>query len=88
MTTVEGTPQVNEDWSAIFARQRRDRLYDAIVEFLHDDDVDAKETYDEMLKAVTDEIAFYKKKIKKAEDLRDLMLGYRHVDFNDIPDRY
>lgn len=77
----------DQDWQAEYARQRRDRMQDAIDDYLQDDKISAHRTYEEMLCCIHDVIRYHKKNLKKAEDLRDLMLGYRNIDLN-LPERY
>jgi len=70
-----------------YSKQRRDRMQDAIDDYLNDDKVDARQTYEEILVTVNDVIDYHKKNLKKAEDLRSLMLGYRDTGIN-LPERY
>ena len=84
--TIEGRPEIQYDWEAEYARQRRDRMQDAIDDYLQDDKVTARRAYEEILCCVNDVIKYHKDNLKKAEDLRDL-LGYRNIDLN-LPERY
>lgn len=77
----------DQDWQAEYARQRRDRMQDAIDDYLQDDKVTARRAYEEILCCVNDVITYHKNNLKKAEDLRHLMLGYRNIDLN-LPERY
>ena len=88
--TIEGRPEIKvpEDyWEKEYARQRKDRMQDAIDDYLQDERVSARQTYEEMLCGIQDVIKYHKENLKKAEELRDLMLGYRPVDLN-LPERY
>lgn len=85
--TIEGRPDIQHDWEAEYAKQRKDRMQDAIDDYLQDEKVTARRTYEEMLCCVHDVIKYHKDNLKKAEDLRDLMLGYRNIDLN-LPERY
>lgn len=85
--TIEGRPEIQHDWEAEYAKQRKDRMQDAIDDYLQDEKVEARQTYEEMLCCIQDVISYHKKNLKKAEDLRDLMLGYRNIDLN-LPERY
>ena len=85
--TIEGRPEIQHDWQAEYAKQRKDRMQDAIDDYLQDEKVEARQTYEEMLCCIQDVISYHKKNLKKAEDLRDLMLGYRNIDLN-LPERY
>jgi predicted house-cleaning noncanonical NTP pyrophosphatase (MazG superfamily) len=88
--TIEGRPEikVSEDyWEKEYARQRKDRMQDAIDDYLQDEKVDPRQAYEEILCCIQDVISHHKKNLKKSEELRDLMLGYRPVDLN-LPERY
>ena len=85
--TIEGRPEIQYDWEAEYARQRRDRMQDASDDYLQDDKVTARRANEEILCCVNDVIKYHKDNLKKAEDLRDLMLGYRNIDLN-LPERY
>ena len=88
--TVEGRPEIkvsDDYWQQEYSRQRRDRMQDAIDDYLQDEKVSARQAYEEMLCCVHDVIKYHKDNLKKAEDLRDLMLGYRNIDIN-LPERY
>lgn len=89
--TIEGRPEIQHDWDKEYAKQRRGRMVDAIEDFLQDENVDSRQTYEEMLQCIQELIDFHKKNLKKVEGLRDLMLGYRDIDSLDdlkLPERY
>lgn len=87
--TIEGRPEIQHDWDKEYAQQRRSRMVDAIEDFLQDEKVDSRQTYEEMLQCIQELIDFHKKNLKKVEGLRDLMLGYRNIDLDlDFPERY
>lgn len=89
--TIEGRPEIQHDWDKEYAKQRRDRMVDAIEDFLQDENVDSRQTYEEMLQCIQELIDFHKKNLKKVEGLRNLMLGYRDIDSLDdlqLPERY
>ena len=75
------------DWSAEYSTQRKDRMQDAIEDYLHDSKVDARRTYEEMLSCIDDTIKHHKENLEKAVSLKQLMLGYRDIDLN-LPERY
>ena len=88
--TIEGRPEIqvpDDYWQNEYAKQRKDRMQDAIDDYLQDEKVSARQTYEEMLCGINDVIKYHKKNLKKAEELRDLMLGYRNIDLN-LPERY
>ena len=67
-------------WEKEYARQRKDRMQDCIDDYLNDDKVDARRTYEEILSCVDDVINYHKKQYEKAVSLKTLMLGYRECD--------
>ncbi len=67
------------DWSAEYSRQRKDRMQDAIEDYLHDSKVDARRTYEEMLSCIDDTIKHHEENLEKAVSLKELMLGYRDI---------
>lgn len=75
------------DWPAHYSIQRKDRMQDAIDDYLHDPKVDARRTYEEILSCVDDIIKHHKENLEKAVSLKELMLGYRNIDLN-LPERY
>lgn len=84
--TTEGRPKFeNSDqyWSNEYARQRKDRMQDAIDDYLQDDKVPARQTYEEMLSCVDDVIKYHKKSMARAVELKTLMMGHREIDFFD-----
>jgi len=77
---VEERPNIknsDEYWTASYATQRKDRMQDAIDDYLQDSKVDARRTYEEMLSCIDDVIEYHKCNYEKAKRLRELMLGNR-----------
>ena len=66
-----------EDVLKTYAEQRRDRMADAIGDYLTDEDVDARQAYEEMLAEVQTWIDYHQKFLVKAQNLYALMLGER-----------
>ena len=81
--TIEGRPELNVDWNAEYEKQRKNRMQDAIDDYLQDDKVSARQTYEEMLSCVQDVIDYHKKEMDKAVALRSLMMGHREVNLDD-----
>ena len=75
-----------------YEEQRKCRMQDAIDDYLQDDKVSSRQTYEEMLSCIDDVIQYHQKEYVKARELYDLMLSNRPVDFDDIraklPERY
>tara|TARA_B100000902_G_scaffold201730_1_gene192229 strand:- start:1570 stop:1923 length:354 start_codon:yes stop_codon:yes gene_type:complete len=67
-----------------YAEQRKDRLQDAIDDYLNDEKVSGRQAYEEMLSCINDVIKFHKNSMDRAVVLRDLMMGHREVDLNDF----
>ena len=68
------------NWKNEYSKQRKDRMQDAIDDYLNDDKVSARQTYEEMLSGVDDVIKYHKTSMERAVDLKELMLGHRAVD--------
>jgi hypothetical protein len=70
-----------------YSIQRRNRMGDCLDDYLNDPKVDPRQIYEEMLSCLNDNIKYQEESLKKAVDLKELMLGYRHIDLN-LPERY
>ena len=68
------------DWQEKYSDQRKDRMQDAIDDYLNDDQVDARRAYEEILSCVDDVINHHKKQYDKAVELKSLLLGNRDCD--------
>jgi len=62
-----------------YAKQRRDRMGDAIGDYLTDESVDARQAYEEILTEVQYWIDYHKKFLVKAQNLYALMSGERPI---------
>lgn len=85
---IEGRPELknsDEFWKTMYSQQRKERMQDAIDDYLNDDEVDARRTYEEILSCVDDVINYHKKQLDKAVALKSLMMGHRSFDI-DIKD--
>ena len=60
-----------------YAQQRRDRMADAIGDYLTDEDVDARQAYEEILAEIQTWIDYHQKFLVKAQNLYALMQGKR-----------
>jgi len=58
-----------------YNEQRKDRMQDAVDDYLCDHDVSAQFAYDEMLECVKSMMDYHKKEYTKAQELYDLMSG-------------
>lgn len=68
------------DWRAEYVIQRKDRMHDAIEDYLNDDKVDARRAYEEMLSCIDNTIQYHKSSQEKAVELKELMLGHRPME--------
>ena len=55
-------------------------MQDAIDDYLNDDKVSARQTYEEMLSCINDVIDYHRKSMNRAVKLKELMLGHRDID--------
>lgn len=58
-----------------YNEQRKDRMQDAIEDYLCDDETTAQFAYDEMLECVKNMMDYHQKEYVKAQELYDLMSG-------------
>lgn len=99
--TIEGRPELigtDEFLQKTYAAQRKDRMQDAIDDYLQDDKVSPRQTYEEMLSCVQDVIDYHRKCLDRALALKCLMMGHREVDdmdeladkwqYDKLPERY
>jgi len=79
------SPIINteEQMNAEYAAQRKDRMQDAIDDYLNDNKVSARQAYEEMLFGINDVIEYHKSALQRAEQLKSLMTGNREVDLGD-----
>mgnify|MGYP003333167768 CR=1 FL=1 len=54
MTTVEGRPTIVEDWEARYNEQRKDRLTDAVHDYLDDNDTSILQFYNDLRDILVD----------------------------------
>ena len=82
--TIEGRPDWTEEnqkfWNKTYAAQRKDRMQDAIDDYLQDDQVSSRQAYEEMLSCIQDVIDYHRKGMERATVLKSLMMGHREVD--------
>jgi len=76
--TTEGRPFLGPDNT--YEKQRQCRMQDAIDDYLNDDKVSARQTYEEMLSCINDVIDYHRKSMNRAVKLKELMLGHRDID--------
>ena len=77
MSQTERPFFVNPDKT--YAQQRKERMQDAIDDYLQDHEVSARQTYEEILSCVDDVIKYHEEAYTRARNLRSLILGERPV---------
>ena len=88
---IEGRPELqlpNDYWENEYAKQRKDRMQDAIDDYLQDNKVDARRAYEEILSCVDDVINYHKVNYDKAVQLKSLLLGHRECDILECADSF
>lgn len=80
--TIEGRPDFTKDWQQEFYNQRRDRLADAVGEYITCDNTDARQCYEEILAEIDAWVKYYSTGMKKATALKELLLGHRDVSMD------
>lgn len=87
--TINGRPEWTEEnqkfWNKTYNEQRKDRMQDAIDDYLQDDRVDIQQIYDDIMYCLQDVIDYHKRGMDRALTLKNLMMGNRTVDFVDDP---
>ena len=56
-----------------YAEQRKDRMRDAIGDYLSDDKVDARQAYEEILSEAQEWRDYHKENLQKAQEFLDLL---------------
>ena len=67
-----------------YEAQRKDRMGDAIGDYLTDEKIDARACYEDMLTEVQSWIDYHRKFLQKAETLKELMMGQRPDQLDDL----
>ena len=70
--TIEGRPEM-ELWQTQYAVQRKDRMGDAIGDYLSDDKVEARQAYEEILSEAIEWRDYHQKQLTKAQQFLDLI---------------
>tara|TARA_B000000557_G_scaffold221968_1_gene190529 strand:- start:316 stop:543 length:228 start_codon:yes stop_codon:yes gene_type:complete len=58
-----------------YSEQRKDRMQDAVDDYLTDHEITAKFAYEEMLECVKTMMNYHQREYDKAQELYNLMLG-------------
>jgi hypothetical protein len=78
--TVEGRPELNVDWNAEYARQRRSRMDDCLADYMGDEEVTPRQCYEDMLSVCDEWINYHQKELRRWAELKSLMMGNRGID--------
>lgn len=79
--TTEGRPEyVDVDWDKQYNKQRRNRLDDAISEYLNDDTkTDPRHCYEDILSVVQEWVDYHQNNLNRWNAFKSLMLGNRDI---------
>ena len=72
---TEGRPEVNVDWNAEYRKQRKDRLTDAVHDYLDDSDTSILEFYNDLRDIIVEMNNYHKTFAEKAEGALLLVHG-------------
>jgi hypothetical protein len=75
MTTVEGRPEIDFDWKAEYVKQRKDRLCDAVHDYLDDADTSILAFYNDLRDIIVEMNTYHKTFAEKAEGALLLVHG-------------
>ena len=76
--TIEGRPEIvgsEQYWKDEYSRQRKDRMQDAIDDYLQDDNISPQEVYNEIIHCVDDVINYHQKCLDRASQLKLFLKG-------------
>ena len=83
--TIEGRPELNVDWNAEYRRQRKDRLADAVHDYLDDSDTSILEFYNDLRDIITEMNTYHKTFAEKAEGALLLVNGKSKTEEFETP---
>ena len=86
--TIPGITDPNNLLQKTYEEQRQCRMQDAIDDYLQDDKVSSRQAYEEMLSCIDDVVKYHEKAYCRAVALRDLMMGHREVDLDDLSKKW
>ena len=86
--TIPGITDPNNLLQKTYEEQRQCRMQDAIDDYLQDDKVSSRQAYEEMLSCIDDVVKYHEKAYCRAVGLRDLMMGHREVDLDDLSKKW
>lgn len=90
--------ETKEYWAAEYSKQRRERLANAVADYLTCDKTSARQCYEEILAEIEETIAYYRSNMEKAKTLKAFLLGNsdgtadlgqpQFIQETNIPSRY
>jgi hypothetical protein len=72
---IEGRPEMNVDWEKQYRNQRKDRLTDAVHDYLDDKDTSILEFYNDLRDIIVEMNTYHKTFAEKAEGALLLVHG-------------
>jgi hypothetical protein len=72
---IDGRPNIQEDWEARYREQRKDRLTDAVHDYLDDKDTSILEFYNDLRDIIVEMNTYHKTFAEKAEGALLLVHG-------------
>lgn len=84
--TIEGRPPMNDfDWKKEYTKQRKDRLTDAVHDYLDDSDTTILEFYNDLRDIIVEMNNYHKTFAEKAEGALLLVHGKPNVENVETP---
>lgn len=80
--TIEGRPELNVDWDKEYSKQRKNRLQDAVDDYLQDGKVSSLTFYNDLKDCLQDIISYHETAGGRAKSAMELIMGHRPVDLN------
>lgn len=80
--TIEGRPNIQHDWNEEYARQRKDRLQDAVDDYLQDNKVSPLTFYNDLRDCLEDIVTYHETSKNRAQGALELIMGHRPVDLD------
>lgn len=71
------------DYKETYSSQRKDRMGDALLDYINDDDVTSRRVYEEILSEVDDLIQYHQNQLDKSRQLKSLLMGNRPDSLSD-----
>ena len=86
--TIEERPNIEYDWEAEYAKQRKDRLSDAIHDYLDDEKISTLAFYNDLQDVITEIISYHKTHCEKASSALLMIHGKSPTEKDESPRSY